>query len=104
MKYRVQWAPVAQERLGDIAVHVARTDPVEALRLIDRITERGESLAENPNRGSHFRGEAESGLRQVIEGPFRLVYRVDEGEGAVDIVAVQHMAQGATEVEIDAGR
>jgi plasmid stabilization system protein ParE len=95
---------VAEARLAEIAEYVAQTSPVEAVRLVDRVTVLGESLRESPGRGSHFRGDSTSGLRQVIEGPLRLVYRIDEDDATVDILAVQHMAQGAPDVEGESDR
>lgn len=81
-------------RLGDVLDYVAGSAPLEALRLAERITSRAGSLDESPGRGTPYRGEPEKGYRQVIEGPFRIVYGIHEATRTVRILAIQHMAQG----------
>ena len=48
---KVTWTEQAWERLLEIERFVARDDPRAAARLVDKLIDRGEALAEHPERG-----------------------------------------------------
>lgn len=102
MNYAVRWSAHARGRLRDILDNVAESAPVEALRLSDRITARAGSPDESSGRGVRYRGEPEKGYRQLIEAPFRIIYAIDEATRTVRILAVQHMAQGLSQISEEA--
>ena len=72
---KVIWTEQAWERLLEIERFVARDDPKAAARLVDKLIERGDALAENPERGRRLPELPESGLRELIVGNYRIVYR-----------------------------
>ena len=59
----------------EIERFVARDDPRAAARLVDKLIDRGDALAEHPERGRRLPELPESGLRELIVGNYRLVYR-----------------------------
>ncbi len=61
-------------------------DPVAAVALTTRLIGRGESLARFPRRGRRVPELPGSGLRELVEGHYRLVYR--ERAGRVEILTV----------------
>jgi toxin ParE1/3/4 len=65
---------------------VARDDPTAAARLVDRLIVRGEALARYPDRGRRLPELPESGLRELIVGNYRLVYR--RTSDRVDVLTV----------------
>ena len=71
----VTWTEQACERLLEIERFVARDDPRAAVRLVDRLINRGDALAEYPDRGRRLPELPDSGLRELIVGNYRLVYR-----------------------------
>jgi plasmid stabilization system protein ParE len=83
---RVRWTDQALARLADIEDLVAADDPAAALALVVRLIERGESLAEFPRRGRRVPELPESGLRELVAGNYRLVYRARAGR--VEILTV----------------
>jgi len=73
---QVRWTDEAFARLAEIEDFVARDNPTAAVRLIARLVARGEALAAFPRRGRNMPEHPGSDLREVIEGNYRLVYRI----------------------------
>jgi addiction module RelE/StbE family toxin len=72
---KVTWTDQAWERLLEIERFVARDDPRAASRLVDKLIDRGDALAEQPERGRRLADLPHSGLRELIVDNYRLVYR-----------------------------
>jgi addiction module RelE/StbE family toxin len=72
---KVIWTEQAWERLLEIERFIARDDPRAAARLIDKLIDRGDALAGHPERGRRLPELPESGLRELIVGNYRIVYR-----------------------------
>jgi addiction module RelE/StbE family toxin len=72
---RVVWTDQSWQRLAEIEDFIARDDPTAAALLIDKLIERGEALADHPDRGRVLQELSESGLRELVVGNYRLVYR-----------------------------
>ena len=72
---KVTWTEQAWERLLEIERFIACDDPGAAARLVDRLIDRGDALADHPDRGRRLPELPESGLRELIVGNYRLVYR-----------------------------
>ena len=73
---RVIWSDQAFLRLIEIRDFVARANPRAAEQLIHRIVERGDGLAKFPEMGRTVPELPGTGLREIIEGRYRIVYRV----------------------------
>ena len=88
---RVEWSQTAADELNAIHSRLAETSPDYADRMIDRLTRRAAQIALFPNSG---RVVPEFGLprvRELIEGPYRVIYRVKTQR--VEILAVLHGAR-----------
>lgn len=72
---KVTWTDQSWQRLAEIEDFIARDDPKAAARLVDKLIERGEALADHPDRGRALPELPESGLREFVVGNYRLVYR-----------------------------
>ena len=59
---KVTWTEQAWDRLLEIERFVARDDPRAAVRLVDKLIDRGDALAEHPERGRRLSELPESGL------------------------------------------
>jgi toxin ParE1/3/4 len=73
---RVVWTEQACTRLADIEAYIARDNPAAASKLVDRLIDRGEALASHPDKGRRLREMRGAGLRELIVGNYRIVYRV----------------------------
>ncbi len=83
---KVTWTEQAWERLIEIEVFVARDDPEAATRLVDGLIERGNALARYPDRGRRLPELPKSGLRELIVGSYRIVYR--RGAETIEVLTV----------------
>lgn len=83
---KVVWSDQALARLVEIKEYVAQDSPAAAARLVASLVDRGDSLGRLPRRGGLLPGFEPTGLRELIERSYRIVYRV---KGAtVEIVTV----------------
>jgi len=83
---RIVWTDHAYLRLAEIEDFVARDRPEAAERLVVRLIDRVDVLAQQPSVGRVLPELPRSGLRELVEGNYRIVYRLREGE--VEILTV----------------
>jgi plasmid stabilization system protein ParE len=83
---RVRWTEQAFARLADIEDCVAAGRPAAARRLSARLAHRASTLARNPRIGRLVPELPGTELRELIEGHYRIVYRVRPR--AVEILTV----------------
>lgn len=77
----------AREDLITIWAHIAEDNPQAADRLLDRLEEAANRLADNPQIGP-ARDDIRPGLRYLVSGPYLLLYRIRDG--GIEIVRVVH--------------
>lgn len=87
----VVWTDVAVAHLLAIYEYVAKDSPTYAQRMVDRVTARSEPIASQPLSGAVVAEYAQDDVREVIERPYRIIYRVRTDR--VDVLAVVHGAQ-----------
>ena len=88
---RVHWTHTAVEHLLAIYEHIAQDAPLYARRMIDRLTERSEQITAFPRSGRMVPEYEAPDIREVIERPYRIIYRIKTDQ--IDILAVVHGAQ-----------
>ena len=84
----VHWTDLAVKHLADIHEYIARTSPRYALRMVDRLTRRSQQIGSFPQSGRPVPGKNDKNLREVFEGPYRIIYRIKADQ--IDVVAVIH--------------
>jgi len=85
------WTQEALKHLTAIYDYIAADSPTYALRIIDRITNRLEQLSAFPNSGSRVLEYDDPSVRELLEGSYRIIYRVKTER--IEVVAVIHAAQ-----------
>lgn len=88
---RVNWTLQALRRLRQLHDYIARDQPLNATRFIDRVTRRVDQLAAQPYSGGRVAKYARDDVRQIFEGDYRIVYLILPER--IDIVAVRHTAR-----------
>ena len=83
---RVVWTAQAWERLLEIETFIAEDSPNAALRLVDRLIARAETLARHPDRGRRLPEMPGSGLQELLVGKYRIVYR--SGTQVIEVLTV----------------
>lgn len=77
--YQVEWTSAALEDLSGVVLHIAESRPATAETVAVRIEVRASTLALFPDRGHLVPELAAQGVqeyREIIEPPWRLVYRI----------------------------
>lgn len=88
---KVYWSQKARARLREIHAYIAQDSPPSADRILDRLLRRGERLALQPRIERRVPEYPEDDLHEVLERPFRVIYRV--GSDRIDILTVKHYRQ-----------
>jgi toxin ParE1/3/4 len=88
---KVYWTPEARERLLEIQTYISQFSPKAARSVTSRLLQRSRKLASPPITGRRLREYPDTDLREVLERPFRLIYRV-RGD-RIDVLTVKHFRQ-----------
>lgn len=72
----VQWTEEAYQRLAEIEDFIARDNPAIALRTVEQIIARAETLEQFSARGRIVPEIGNPDIREVFEGNYRIVYRL----------------------------
>jgi len=88
---KVRWTNTAVAHLVAIHEYIARDSNRYAARMVDRITARSKQIATFPWAGQAVSEYQIDNLREVIEGPYRVIYEV--GNSEIRVLAVIHGAQ-----------
>ena len=87
----LRWTEHAVAQLAAVAEHVSLSSPVYAEHLVDRIARRLDQARDLPESGRVVPEFARPEVRELIEWPYRLVYRVHPD--AIEILSVLHGRQ-----------
>jgi plasmid stabilization system protein ParE len=87
---KVHWTDTAEGHLDAIYAYIALDSPEYAKRMVDRLTRRSQQLADFPLSGRRVPEYDADQIREVIEGPYRIIYHIKPDQ--VDVVAVIHGA------------
>ena len=88
---RVHWTNKALDHLLAIHEYVTQNSEIYANRLVDRLTRRSEQIGLFPQSGRMVPEYKRADIREVIERPYRIIYRVKENQ--IDVLSVVHSAQ-----------
>jgi len=88
---RIHWTQNAVEHLVNIYEHIALNSPTYAKGMVDKITRRSEQIADQPLSGRKVPEYQSDDIRELIEKPYRIVYRIKADQ--IDVVAVIHGAR-----------
>lgn len=88
---RVHWTDNAIEHLVGIYGYISQNSPVYAKRMVDKITRRSEQISDFPMSGRKVPEYESDEIREVIEKPYRIIYRIKPDQ--IDVLAVVHGAR-----------
>jgi len=92
----LRWSEHAVAQLAAVAEYVSLSSPVYAEHLVDRIARRLDQAREFPESGRVVQEFARGEIRELIESPYRLVYRVRPD--AIEVLSVLHGRQQLPEL------
>jgi len=88
---KVYWTDTSKSHLKGIKDFISLNSPTYAKRMIDRLTQRSRQIGEFPFSGRVVPEYKVNQIREVIEGPFRIIYHIKPDQ--IEILAVVHGAQ-----------
>ncbi len=90
---RVIWSPTSLDDLNAILTYIASDSPANARRFGERILDRIELLADQPESGGFVPEECYTGSREVLVGRYRIIYDIEAEGSAIRILTVIHGAR-----------
>ena len=88
---KVHWTNNAVDHLVNIYEYIALSSPTYARRMVDNITRRSEQIGDQPYSGRKVAEYQTEDIRELIEKPYRIIYRVKQDQ--IDVLAVIHGAR-----------
>ena len=95
---KVEWSPLALDRVSDIARYIAKDNPGAAERWVNELFDSVERLADYPQSGRVVPEVGVQRIREVIFGAYRVIYSVKD---KVEIFTVRRGSQLLDVSEID---
>jgi len=75
---QIIWTPLSVERLEKIYEHVSKDNRSTAIKFVDKIFNKVESLIQNPQRGRKVPEVNREEIREVFLGEYRILYRLEK--------------------------
>lgn len=91
MSLELRWTEQAVNQLGAIAEHISLVSPIYAEQVIERLLARLRQAQEFPASGRFVPEMRRPNLRELIEAPYRIIYRVRPT--VVEVIAILHGRQ-----------
>ena len=85
---KVEWAPLAIDRVAEIAAYIAEDKPSAAEKWIRNIVVRVGQLRQFPRSGRAIPETTRKDIRELIWGNYRIIYRITARR--VAILTVRH--------------
>ena len=88
---RIQWSPLAVDRVSEIADYIAQDDPLAADKWVRSVFNRVKQVKNFSESGRYVPEINRKDIRKLIYGNYRIIYRVDKK--VVSILTVRHFKQ-----------
>jgi len=88
---KVTWTNHSLQQLSEIYEYIETDSPYYALQMIDRLTDRSKQIAEFPRSGRIVPEYNHPDVREVVEDPYRIIYKIKKNQ--IDVLSVIHSAK-----------
>ena len=88
---KVQWAPLAIDRVAEIAAYIAEDNPLAAEKWIRDAFARVAQLRQFPQSGRQIPETPRKDIHELVCDNYRIIYRIDSRQ--VSILTVRHTRQ-----------
>jgi len=88
---KIQWSPLAIERIGEISDYIAMDSTMAAERWVCSIFDRVEQVKDFSRSGRSVPETNRKDIRELIIANYRIIYRIETH--AVSILTVRHSRQ-----------
>jgi toxin ParE1/3/4 len=87
---KVHWTDTAEGHLDALYAYISQDSPEYAKRMADRLTRRSQQITDFPFSGRRVPEYDIDQIREIIEGPYRIIYHIKPDQ--IDVLAVIHGA------------
>ena len=91
MSLELRWTEQAVNQLGTVAEHISLASPIYAEQVVERLVARLRQAQDFPLSGRLVPELSQTDLRELIEAPYRVIYRVRPT--AIEVIAILHGRQ-----------
>jgi len=84
----------SQDDLRNIVRHIAKDNPEQAVAFGNLLVDKALSLQSLPERGRVVPEVNDQSVREILHGPYRIIYEVFREPSAVSILRFWHAARG----------
>jgi toxin ParE1/3/4 len=94
MDFKIDWSPTAKFDFKDLIDFISEDKPQAALDFRDKILSHINQLKVFPKAGRKVPEFNDELIREIIEKPCRIVYRINKNRSKIEIVRIWHAARG----------
>ncbi len=94
MDLKIEWSPTAKLDFKDIILFIAENNPLAANQFRNRILNHIKQLPKFPVSGRVVPEFQEDNIREIIQSPYRIVYRIKNNKNVIEILRIWHAARG----------
>lgn len=98
---KLRWTDRSRRDLLEIGRYIARDKPGAARRWVARLQQRARQAARYPESGRQVPELGRRDVREIVEGGYRIVYRLADGEVHVLTVFESRRLLRISELEIE---
>ncbi len=99
---KLEWSPLALERVREIATYIALDKPAAAEDWIEALFETVGRLPQHPRSGRKVPELNIDRVREVMHGAYRVIYGIDERVQMIKVLTVRRGSELLKEEELDA--
>ena len=98
MGFPVILTPQSQDDLAHIVRYIAKDNPHHARAFGNHLIDKALSIGAFPERGRVVPEAGEPSVREIIHGPYRIIYEVFSAPTVIYVLRFWHAARGAPQV------
>lgn len=96
---KIQWSPLAVERISEIADYIAMDSPLAAEKWVHSIFDRVEQVKDFSQSGRSVPEINRTDIRELILANYRIIYRIETR--VISILTIRHSRQILPNEDID---
>jgi Plasmid stabilization system protein len=98
MDYRIEWSPTSRLDFRDLILFISEENFSVANHFRNKIINHVIQVAKYPKSGRVVPEFQDENIREIIQKPYRIVYRINKKKILVEIVRIWHSARGIPEI------
>ncbi len=98
MGYKIEWSPTAKLDFRDLILFISEDNLSAAKHFRNKILDHITQIFQFPYAGRIVPEFQDEDIREIIQKPYRIVYRVKKEKRILEIVRIWHAARGIPKI------